>query len=238
MITNICIYIYIFIAAFRSFFVLLFLFNIAPSFSSCSSSTAYQKKAKEKHPAKADKKKTRFLFFQMYILRSFCSLLLLILLLLLLLLGWQHLRPVFFCQSLSLSLSLSYCVPLCRFLCAGYSCLLIHCTNKSRHLEVCRILWFALFRFSLSFRLSNIVFGWEIKKNKPLAQVVRFTSIRTHLHIHSVHCFISPSAGKTNAKNICTYTKGRGRKKTRRKELILNAYWRNQVCRLSLSIQN
>lgn len=132
MITNICIYIYIFIAAFRSFFVLLFLFNIAPSFSSCSSSTAYQKKAKEKHPAKADKKKTRFLFFQMYILRSFCSLLLLILLLLLLLLGWQHLRPVFFCQSLSLSLSLSYCVPLCRFLCAGYSCLLIHCTNKSR----------------------------------------------------------------------------------------------------------
>lgn len=64
MITNICIYIYIFIAAFRSFFVLLFLFNIAPSFSSCSSSTAYQKKAKEKHPAKADKKKTRFLFFK------------------------------------------------------------------------------------------------------------------------------------------------------------------------------
>jgi len=107
MITNICIYIYIFIAAFRSFFVLLFLFNIAPSFSSCSSSTAYQKKAKEKHPAKADKKKTRFLFFQMYILRSFCSLLLLILLLLLLLLGWQHLRPVFF-LSVSLSLSLSF----------------------------------------------------------------------------------------------------------------------------------
>lgn len=178
----------------------------------------------------------------MYILRSFCSLLLLILLLLLLLLGWQHLRPVFFLSvSLSLSLSLSYCVPLCRFLCAGYSCLLIHCTNKSRLWMLSRCAGFSGLPFFAFLSLSDCQISFlvgRLKKKKPLAQVVRFTSIRTHLHIHSVHCFISPSAGKTNAKNICTYTKGRGRKKTRRKELILNAYWRNQVCRLSLSIQN
>jgi len=57
-----------------------------------------------------------------------------------------------------------------------------------------------------------------------------------------VHCFISLSAGKTNAKKVIyTHTyKGKGKRKRKnkrgKKERIFSAYWRNQVRCLSLSI--
>jgi len=71
---------------------------------------------------------------------------------------------------------------------------------------------------------------------KPSAQVV------PHTHPYIVHCFISLSAGKTNAKKVIyTHTyKGKGKRKRKnkrgKKERIFSAYWRNQVRCLSLSI--